>query len=98
MLNILRKVSLASKTNKLCLLHILDTNGRHKNISSKVENISNLPEDIPTFSHFANEFLLKDEVCKSNEVCTVTLSFVLVNVRESTSFSRNQMEMYITIY
>ena len=91
MLNTLRKVSLASKTKKPCHLHIIDTNRRHKNISSKAKSISNSLEDSPTFLHYVEEFLLKDGICKSNEVCTVTLSFVLVNAR--TSFSFYQLEM-----
>ena len=83
MINTLRKISLASKTKKPCLLHILDTNRKHKYISSKTKSISNSLEDSLTFSHYVNEFLLKDGIRKSNQVCTVTLSFVLVRARES---------------
>ena len=82
MINTLRKISLASKTKKPCLLHILDTNRKHKYISSKTKSISNSLEDSLTFSHYVNEFLLKDGIRKSNQVCTVTLSFVLVRARE----------------
>ena len=75
MLNTIQKVSLASKTKKPFLLHLLNTYRTQNNISSKTENISNLLEDSPTFSNYVDEFLLKDGIRKSNQVCTVTLSF-----------------------
>ena len=96
MLNTLQKVSLASKTKKPFLLHTLNTNRNRKNISSEAENISILPEDGPTFSHYVNEFLLQDGIRKSNEVYTVTISFVLVNARKR-FFSLNELEICITI-
>ena len=94
MLNTIQKVALASKTKKPFLLHLLNTYRTHKNINSKTENVSNLPEDSPTFSHYVSEFLLKDGIRKSNVVCTVTISFV----PENTSYSLNELEICITIY